>query len=142
MRRTAETGHQLPTVFTRIIEGELPAEFVWQDERCVVFLSINPLARGHALVVPRVEIDHWIDLDDDLLAHLMAVARRVGEAQQRAFSPRRVGVIVAGYEVPHTHVHVVPTTSMAEMHFANAASGVDPAELERTGRALRAELGM
>ena len=131
----------MPTVFTRIIEGELPGELVWQDERCVAFLSINPLAHGHVLVVPREEIDHWIDLDDDLLAHLMTVARRVGAAQQRAFSPARVGMIVAGYEVPHVHVHVVPTTSMGQLSFANAASDVEPEELRRAGEALRAELG-
>lgn len=130
----------MPTIFTRIIDGEIPGTFVHRDDRCVVFMSINPLAHGHALVVPVEEVDHWVDLSPDLAAHLFAVAHRVARAQQRAFAPERVGVIVAGYEVPHTHIHVVPTSSMAQLDFSNAAAQVDRDALESAADALRAAL--
>jgi histidine triad (HIT) family protein len=130
----------MPTIFTRIINGELPGTFVWRDDRCAAFMSINPLARGHVLVVPMAEVDHWVDLDADVAAHLFEVSRVIGVAQHKAFRPRRVGLVIAGYEVPHTHVHVVPTNSMSQLDFANAATHVDPGELEDAADALRAEL--
>lgn len=130
----------MPTVFSRIIAGELPGTFVWRDERCVGFMSINPLARGHVLVVPIDEVDHWVDAPADLVTHLFEATRVLGIAQYRAFDCARVGVIIAGYEVPHTHLHVIPTNSMAELSFANAAASVDPADLERAAAAIRTEL--
>jgi histidine triad (HIT) family protein len=130
----------MATVFTRIIDGELPGTFVWRDERAVGLMSINPLATGHVLVVPIVEVDHWIDLDADLAAHLFDIARVVGRAQEAAFGCGRVGLIIAGYEVPHTHLHVIPTNSMAQLNFANAAAAVDPADLEAAAEAIRAQL--
>jgi histidine triad (HIT) family protein len=130
----------MTTVFTRIIAGELPGTFVWRDDRCVAFMSINPIATGHALVVPRDEIDHWIDASPDLVAHLFEVTRVIGLAQREAFDCDRIGVIIAGYEVPHTHVHVIPTNSMADVSFANAAASVDPAELDAAAEAIRASL--
>ena len=131
----------MATVFTRIINGELPGEFVWRDDRCVAFLSINPMAPGHTLVVPIEEIDHWVDCAPDLSAHLFAVAHRIGLAQQQAFECERIGLIVAGYEVPHTHVHVIPTSSMGQLSFANAAASVAREDLEDWGARLRAALG-
>ncbi|WCO65042.1 HIT family protein [Iamia majanohamensis] len=132
----------MPTLFTRIIEGEIPGRFVWRDERCVAFLTIAPLAPGHVLVVPVEEVDHWIDLDPDLLTHLMGVARTIARVQQDVFDPSRVGVIVAGEEVPHAHVHLIPFRSIAQLDFANAETDPDPADLddaaERLRRGLRA----
>ena len=110
----------MPSVFTRIIQGELPARFVWKDELCVVFLSIAPLRPGHALVVPRAEVEHWIDLPAVTAAHLMLVAQTIGKAQQAAFNPARVGLMIAGFEVPHVHVHVVPIDGMQDLDFASA----------------------
>jgi diadenosine tetraphosphate (Ap4A) HIT family hydrolase len=130
----------MATVFTRIIDGEIPGTFVWRDDVCVGFLSINPMAPGHTLVVPIAEVDHWIDLDPMVAGHLFTVAHHIGRAQQRAFAPERVGLMIAGYEVPHTHVHVVPTRSMSELSFASAASHVDRADLDRAAEAIRAEL--
>ena len=127
----------MTTVFTRIIEGELPGTFVWRDERCVAFLSINPLAHGHTLVVPIEEVDHWVDASPDLVAHLFEVTRVIGVAQRDAFQCDRVGVIIAGYEVPHTHVHVIPTHSMSQLSFANAAASVDRDELLGAATAIR-----
>ena len=99
----------MTTIFTRIIDGEIPGTFVWRDDRCVAFMSINPMARGHALVVPIEEVDHWVDAPADLTAHLFEVTRMIGVAQRAAFDCERVGVIIAGYEVPHMHIHVIPT---------------------------------
>ena len=131
----------MPTIFSRIIAGEIPGVFVHRDDQCVVFMSINPLAHGHALVVPIAEIDHWIDMPAPLAAHVFEVAHRVGRAQQAAFGCDRVGVIVAGYEVPHTHVHVIPTHHMGQLNFANAAASADPAQLEVAAQAIRDQMG-
>ena len=130
----------MTTVFTRIIQGDIPGTFVHRDERCVAFLSINPMAHGHTLVVPIDEIDHWIDMPTDLARHVFDVAHRIGRAQQRAFGCERVGVIVAGYEVPHTHVHVIPTNDMGQLSFANAAAGASRDELDRAAAAITAAL--
>jgi histidine triad (HIT) family protein len=129
----------MATLFTRIIDGDIPGTFVWRDDRCVVFLSIGPLRPGHALVVPRAEVDHWIDLDPADVAHLAEVAQVIGQAQMTAFSPERIGVIIAGLEVPHTHVHVIPIGSEADLDFARAGSA-SPDELEATAQPLRAAL--
>ena len=109
----------MPTIFTRILDGELPGEFVWRDDRCGVFLSIAPLRPGHALVVPVDEVDHWLDLAPDGVAHLFTVAQVIGQAQMAAFSPTRIGVIVAGLEVPHTHVHVIPIRDESDLIVAD-----------------------
>jgi histidine triad (HIT) family protein len=130
----------MATVFSMIIAGKIPGTFVWRDDRCVAFLSINPMAPGHVLVVPIEEIDHWIDASPDLASHLFSVAHTIGRAQHAAFGCERVGVIVAGYEVPHTHVHVVPTNSMGQLSFANAAASVDRDDLEAWAEAIRSEL--
>lgn len=130
----------MSTVFTRIIRGEIPATFVHRDDRCVVFMSINPMAIGHALVVPIEEVDHWIDCSAELSAHLFDVSHRVARAQEAAFGCDRVGLIIAGYEVPHAHIHLIPTSNMGQLSFANAAASVDPAELERAAAAIRTAL--
>jgi histidine triad (HIT) family protein len=130
----------MSTVFTRIIAGELPGTFVHRDERCAVFMSINPLARGHALVVPVEEIDHWVDLPSQLASHLFTVAHQIGQAQRAAFGCHKVGLIIAGYEVPHAHIHVIPTNNMGQMNFANAAASADPAELESAAQAIRDQI--
>ncbi len=130
----------MTTVFTKIIQGEFPGTFVWRDEQCVAFLSINPLAPGHVLVVPIDEVDHWIDATPELAGHLFAVAHTIGAAQHRAFGCERVGLIVAGYEVPHAHIHVIPTSSMAQLSFANAAPSVAPGDLAASAEAIRSEL--
>jgi histidine triad (HIT) family protein len=131
----------MATLFTKIIEGEIPGRFVWRDDRAVAFLTISPIAHGHTLVVPIEEVDHWVDLEPDLAAHLMEVSRQVGQAQMRAFSPRRIGLIVAGLEVPHCHLHVIPIDSEADLSFARADHSPDPARLDAAAEALRSELG-
>ena len=130
----------MATLFTRIIDGELPGRFVWTDDRCVAFLTIAPISPGHTLVVPRDEVDHWIDADPDLLAHLSDVARTVGRAIDVAFSPTRVAVIVAGFEVPHLHVHVLGASSEHDLRFENADASVPPDVLDEHMARLRAAL--
>ena len=126
----------MTTIFTRIIGGEIPARFVYSDSDCVAFLDVRPLARGHCLVVPRDEIDQWTDLSPSQAAHLTEVAHAVGKVQKRLLSPARIGLMIAGFEVPHVHVHVVPMNSMADLDFSRADASPDPADLDR----LRAEI--
>lgn len=126
----------MATVFTKIIDGELPGRFVWRDERCVGFLSINPLRHGHALVVPIAEVDHWLDVEPELNAHLVQVSQAIGQAQMAAFSPTRIGLMIAGLEVPHVHLHVVPIDGVHDMDFANAARDPDPAGLDAAREAI------
>ncbi|NND75272.1 MAG: HIT family protein [Ilumatobacter sp.] len=130
----------MSTIFTKIIGGDIPGTFVHRDDRCVAFLSINPMAPGHTLVVPIEEVDHWIDLSPELSAHLFAVSHRIGIAQSRAFDCERIGMVIAGYEVPHAHIHVVPTNDMSELSFANAAAHVDRSDLDAWAAAITAEL--
>ena len=130
----------MATVFTRIIEGDLPGTFVHRDELCAVFMSINPLATGHCLVVPTREVDHWVDLKIDESQHLFTVAHQIAQAQRAAFPCDKVGMIIAGYEVPHAHIHLIPTTNMSQLDFANAAASVAREELEEAAEAIRNQI--
>ena len=130
----------MATLFTKIINGDIPAKFVHRDESCVVFMSINPIATGHALVVPIVEIDQWTDLSQSLSQHLFAIASKVGNAQKRAFGCERVGLIIAGFEVDHCHLHVIPTNSMSDLSFANAASHIEGNELQEAATSISQHL--
>ncbi len=131
----------MSSVFTKILAGDLPGHFLHRDEVCAVFLSINPICPGHALVVPREEVSHWLDLSPEVNSHLMKVAQRVGKAQMEVFQPARVGMIIAGFEVPHTHLHVVPINKESDLSFAKAASSVDHAELAELASRLSSRLG-
>lgn len=130
----------MPTIFSRIIEGELPGRFLWRDEVCVSFLSINPLQPGHALVVPRAEVDHWVDLAPEINTHLMEVAQVIASAQMKAFSPARVGLMIAGLEVPHVHLHLVPMNDLHDLDFANADTNPEATQLDETAVLLRQAL--
>jgi histidine triad (HIT) family protein len=130
----------MATIFTRIINREIPGTFVWRDELCVAFMSINPMAYGHTLVVPIEEVDHWVDTSVELSDHLFKVTRHIARAQRDAFAPERVGVIIAGYEVPHTHIHVIPTNAMSELAFANAAPSIDRETLAAAATSIREAL--
>jgi histidine triad (HIT) family protein len=130
----------MSTLFTRIIQGEIPGTFVWRDDRCVAFMSIAPLKPGHTLVVPVDEVDHWIHLEEDLRSHLFEVSARVGTAIQKAFDPVRVGLMIAGLEVPHTHIHVVPIDGVHDLDFANADSTAEREDLEGSAKMIRSAL--
>jgi diadenosine tetraphosphate (Ap4A) HIT family hydrolase len=128
----------MTTIFTRIIAGELPGHFVHRDDTAVAFLSIGPITTGHTLVVPVAEVDHWLDLDDATIAHLNVVAKKVGRAQVAAFGAERVALIIAGLEVPHTHLHVLPIHSEADIDFRKARTDVPAEELAEVAATLRA----
>lgn len=130
----------MPTIFTQIIEGKLPARFVWKDGVCVVFLSIRPLRPGHVLVVPRAEVDHWIDLDPGMLTHLVETAQAIGRAQMAGFSAPRIGMMLAGLEVPHCHLHVVPIRALHDLDFGNQDPNPDPAMMDSAAETIRREL--
>lgn len=131
----------MATIFTRIMNRELPGRFVHEDDRCVAFLTIEPLSPGHTLVVPRQEVDHWIDLEPDLLDHLMAVAQRVGRALEQIYKPVRVGIIIAGLEVPHVHIHVTAINEVHDLDFSRVDKNPDPADLDRSAALLKQALG-
>jgi len=128
------------SIFTRIINGEIPGRFVWDDHLCVAFMDVRPLARGHVLVVPRAETDQWTDLSVDSATHLMGVAHAIGNAQKSVFSPARIGLMIAGFEVAHVHVHVVPMDSMANLDFSRADPNPDRADMDAAHTALREAL--
>lgn len=130
----------MASIFTRIIAGELPGTFVYTDDVCVAFMTINPISRGHLLVVPRVEIDQWTDLPDDISQHCFAVAKQIAEAQKQVLHCDRVALIIAGFEVPHCHLHVIPATTMADVSFDNAAASVDFSDLAAVAASITAAL--
>ena len=130
----------MPTIFSKIIEGEIPGTFVWRDDQCVAFMSINPLRPGHVLVVPREEVDHWIDCPPDLRDHLLGVAQTIATALYEVHQSEKVGLMIAGLEVPHLHIHLVPIDGVNDLDFANAAASVDRDELETEASRLRDRL--
>jgi histidine triad (HIT) family protein len=130
----------MPSVFTKIIAGEMPARFVWKDNLCVAFLSIAPLRPGHTLVVPRKEVDHWLDLDDRTMAHLTQVAKSIGRAQMHAFKPAKVGLTIVGLEVRHVHLHVVPIDKIGDLDFKNQDPDVTAVDLDRAAERIRESL--
>lgn len=130
----------MTTVFTRIINGELPGRFVWKDETCVAFLSIGPLTHGHTLVVPRAEVDLWTEAEPELVSHLVRVAQAIGTVQVQAFDAQRAGLMVAGYEVPHLHVHVWPSNSLEDFDLDQVDNHPEPADLDEAAEKIRAGL--
>lgn len=130
----------MSTLFTKIINGEIPGSFVWADEDCAAFATIEPHTDGHVLVVPRQEIDSYVDAPDELVAHLAVVARRIGAAQTRVFGAARAGIVVAGYGVDHLHVHVLPIRTEEDLQFSSARKDAAPEEIEAAMARLRAGL--
>lgn len=130
----------MPTLFTKIINRELPGRFVYEDDEVVAFLTIQPMTQGHTLVVPRAEIDQWQDVDTAVFGRVMSVAQLVGKAVCRAFDVDRAGVIIAGLEIPHLHVHVFPTRSLSDFGFANVDNNPSPASLDEAQARIKAAL--
>ncbi len=127
----------MSTLFTRILNGEIPGRFVWREPEVAAFLTTGPLADGHTLVVPTEEVDRWTDASPETLAKVMEVARRIGAVQVEVFDAARAGLMVAGYEINHLHVHVWPSRSMAEFNFATADQNPDPDVLDANAEKLR-----
>lgn len=130
----------MASIFTKIMSGELPGRFIWQDDQCAAFLDISPLAYGHTLVVPRQEIDMWTDVPEELNNHLYTVASRIGAAQVAALGAVRAGLLIQGYEVPHMHMHVFPTQSVADFDLSKIIREPDDAKMDEAATKLRAAL--
>ncbi|MDQ0373182.1 HIT family protein [Cellulomonas humilata] len=130
----------MSTLFTKIIAGDIPGRFVWADDVAVAFGTIAPITEGHMLVVPRAEIAQLTEAPDDVLAHLVLVAKTIGQAQQQAWSAPRAALLVAGFEVAHLHLHVLPAWDEASLSFRNARSDVPAAELDAAAERVRAAL--
>lgn len=130
----------MPTLFSRIISGELPGRFVWKDPEVTAFLSTSPLKPGHTLVVPRLEVDRWTDADADTLRRCIDVAQAIGQGVQRAWDAPRAGVVIAGFEVPHLHIHVAPVWGMPDFDFTKATLEKDESVLDAAAEKLRTAL--
>lgn len=130
----------MPSIFTKIISGDIPGRIIWSDPVCVAMVDIRPLHPGHCLVIPKQEVDQWTDLDSDSAQHLMRVAHHVGVAQKAVVDCARIGLMIAGFEVPHAHVHVVPMSSMAHLDFRNADANARPEDLDAMADNLRRAL--
>lgn len=130
----------MATVFTKIINRELPGRFVYEDDDIVAFLTIQPMTQGHTLVVPREEIDNWQDVDPAKFARVMEVSQLIGKAVCKAFDTERSGVIIAGLEVPHLHVHVFPARNLSDFGFANVDQNPSPESLDDAQARIKAAL--
>lgn len=130
----------MSSVFTKIINGELPGRFVYEDDDVVAFLTIAPITQGHTLVVPRAEIDQWQDIDADVFAKVNLVAQRVGRAIRKAFDAPRAGYIIAGMEVPHLHIHVFPGFTLTDFSFENADANASAESLDEAQAKIKAAL--
>ena len=130
----------MPSLFTRIVNGEIPCHKLAEDDRFLAFLDIRPIRLGHALVIPKEEIDYLFDLDDERLGDLMRFAKPVAKAIEQVIPCKRIGVIVVGLEVPHAHVHLVPINSIGDVNFANARPAEEQA-LAEAAEKIRAVLG-
>jgi histidine triad (HIT) family protein len=127
----------MASIFTRIINREIPGYIVAEDENYIAFLDINPLVVGHTLVVPKKEVDFIFDLDDETLTGLNLFAKKVAQAIRKAISCKRVGVAVIGLEVPHTHIHLVPMNSMGDLNFTRAKLNPAKEELAAAAEKIR-----
>ncbi|GHT31625.1 HIT family protein [Bacteroidia bacterium] len=127
----------MASIFSRIIAGEIPSHKVAENDEFYAFLDINPVAKGHTLVVPKQEVDYIFDLDDDVLGRMMTFAKRVAAAQQAAIPCKRIGLTVIGLEVPHAHIHLIPITQEPDMYFGKEKLTPSQEELAETAKKIR-----
>ena len=130
----------MPTIFTKIINGEIPCYKIAENDRFFAFLDINPLAKGHTLVIPKQETDYLFDLEDDLLAEMNVFAKKIAIAQKKVIDCKRVGVAVLGLEVPHAHIHLIPMNSEADVNFRNPKLQLETSEFEEIAKSIRKAL--
>lgn len=128
----------MATIFSKIVAGEIPCHKVAENDEFFAFLDINPVAVGHTLVIPKQEIDYLFDIDDPMLGRMMAFAKRVARAQEKAISCKRVGLAVMGLEVPHAHIHLIPITKESDMYFGGKKLEMSQEELAETAAKIRA----
>ncbi len=129
----------MATIFTRIIKGEIPSYKVAEDDRYYAFLDINPLAKGHTLVVPKKEVDYLFDLDDETLAGMMIFAKQVAAKIREKIACKRVAVVVLGLEVPHAHIHLIPINDESDVDFKREKLHLSVEEFQKIASSLRDE---
>ena len=127
----------MPSIFTRIVEGEIPSYKVAEDEKFYAFLDINPLAKGHTLVIPKKEIDYIFDVEDDLYQELFLFAKKVGKAIESVIPCKRMGLIVFGLDVPHAHIHLIPINKASDMSFESPKLSLEKEEFEKIAAQIR-----
>ncbi len=130
----------MASIFTKIINREIPSYTVAEDDRFIAFLDINPLSVGHTLVVPKKEIDYFFDVDEDTLSSMMVFSKKVASAIRKSVKCKRVGVAVIGFEVPHAHLHLVPMNHMGDINFANPKLKLSKEEFEKVMKDIRSNL--
>jgi histidine triad (HIT) family protein len=130
----------MASIFTRILAGELPGRFLWKDDACFSLMTIAPLRPGHAMVIPRQEVDHWIDLDDATAARLQHAAAWIGRAQMRAFRPAKIAQMIVGLEVRHVHLHLVPFDAIPQLEFSRQDPNATAVDLDQAAERIREEL--
>lgn len=130
----------MATIFTKIVQGEIPSYKIAEDENYYAFLDINPLAKGHTLVIPKEETDYLFDLDEDLLAGMMVFSKKIAKAIEKVIPCNRIGVAVLGLEVPHAHIHLIPINSEADISFSRPKLKLTEVEFLEIADKIRAEL--
>jgi histidine triad (HIT) family protein len=130
----------MPTIFTKIIQGEIPCYKIAEDENYLAFLDISPLAIGHTLVIPKTEIDYIFDMEDNMLAGMLVFSKKVAKAIEKAIPCKRIGIAVIGLEVPHAHVHLIPLNTMNDINFTRPKMTVTKEKLEETVQLIRTQL--
>lgn len=128
----------MSTIFTKIINGEIPCHKIAEDDKYFAFLDISPLAMGHTLVIPKAEVNYIFDLEDEVLAGLNVFAKRVAKAVEKSVECKRIGVAVIGLEVPHTHIHLVPLKALGDLDFSNSKLSPSQEELAEIATKIRA----
>ncbi len=126
----------MSNIFTKIIEGEIPCYKIAENDKFLAFLDINPLARGHALVIPKVEVDYIFEIEDALLGEMMIFAKQIALQIEKAVPCKRMGIAVIGLEVPHAHIHLVPLNQVEDINFSRPKLSFTPEEMEETLEAI------
>lgn len=131
----------MATIFSKIISGEIPCYKVAEDDRCLSFLDIRPIVFGHTLVIPKMEVDYIFDMDDEYLTHMHVFAKRVARVLREEVPCLRIGVMVAGLEVPHAHIHLVPMQSIGDLSFTNPRPEFPKEKMQELAERLWGRLG-
>jgi len=129
----------MPSIFTKIVNGEIPCHRIYEDDHFLAFLDVFPLVKGHILVIPKKEVDYIFDIEDNDLADMMVFAKKVAKAQKLAISCKRIGIAVIGLEVPHAHIHLIPMNTMNDINFTQAKLSLSSIELQETAAHIRSK---
>ena len=130
----------MASIFSKIVSGEIPSFKIAEDENYLAFLDITPLAEGHVLVIPKLEVDYIFNIEDELYSGLFLFAKKIAPAIERAIPCKKIGVAIIGLEVPHAHIHLIPLQTVGDINFEKPKMKVDQAELQRTADKIRAHI--